>query len=229
MQDSQDASPSAERLPAPPASQPPPVRVSRSDRAWELAITLVVSVALAIVVRVGIAQAYEVDGPSMEPTLLTGEKLLVARCAYGLALPGFDDTLLHWSMPSVGDVVILASPQDPREDLVKRVIGLPGDVIEVRNDVIYRNGEALTLAGPHACVPKRFRSRYSSCETFVEHSPEHRWSVSHSLEWGQSLPPVRVPEGHIYVLGDHRTRSNDSRSFGPVRASLLRGRVMFVD
>ena len=206
-----------------------PVGLSRTERAWELAITLLVSVALAIVVRVGIAQAYEVDGPSMEPTLLTGEKLLVARCAYGLALPGVEETVVSWSLPAVGDVVILASPQDPTEDLVKRVIGLPGDVVEVRNDVIYRNGEALTFAGPHACEPNRFGSRYRSCETFTEHNADHRWSVSHSLEWGQTLQPVRVPEGHIYVLGDHRTRSNDSRSFGPVRASLLRGRVLFID
>ena len=59
----------------------------------------------------------------------------------------------------VGDVVILASPQDPTEDLVKRVIGLPGDVIEVRQDVVYRNGRKLLQDGPHACPPQRFRSR----------------------------------------------------------------------
>jgi signal peptidase I len=214
---------------------PPPPRHEHGreptnvERAWDLAKTLVVSLSLAVAVRVGIAQAYEVDGPSMEPTLLTGEKLFVARCAYGLALPWMADALLSWSMPEVGDVVILASPQDPSEDLVKRVIGLPGDVIEVRQDVVYRNGKKLLQDGPHACPPQRFRSHYSSCETYTEHSPSHLWRVSHSLEWGQTLPPVRVPEDHVYVLGDHRTRSNDSRAFGPVKASLLRGRVMFMD
>src|SRR3954471_21768202 len=101
---------------------------SHAERLWDLAKTLVVSLSLAVAVRVGIAQAYEVDGPSMEPTLLTGEKLFVARCAYGLALPWLADALVSWAWPEVGDVVILASPQDPTEDLVKRVIGLPGDL-----------------------------------------------------------------------------------------------------
>jgi signal peptidase I len=202
---------------------------SNVERMWDLAKTLVVSLSLAVAVRVGIAQAYEVDGPSMEPTLLTGEKLFVARCAYGLALPWFPEALLMWSMPEVGDVVILASPQDPREDLVKRVVGLPGDEIAVRDDIIYRNGAPLQLDGPHVCPPGRFRSRYVTCETYVERSATHKWSITRSLEWGQTLPAVRVPEGHVYVLGDHRTRSNDSRSFGPVRANLLRGKVLFMD
>ncbi len=202
---------------------------SHAERLWDLAKTLVVSLSLAVAVRVGIAQAYEVDGPSMEPTLLTGEKLFVARCAYGLALPWLSDALISWSLPQVGDVVILASPQDPSEDLVKRVIGLPGDLIEVRDDMIYRNGRPLPLEGPHACPPGRFRNRYATCETYTESSETHHWSISRSLEWGQTLPPVRVPADHIYVLGDHRTRSNDSRAFGPVRASLLRGKVLFMD
>lgn len=220
--------------PAPrPAFQPPqgrePGPISHAERLWDLAKTLVVSLSLAVAVRVGIAQAYEVDGPSMEPTLLTGEKLFVARCAYGLALPWLADAIVSWALPDVGDVVILASPQNPNEDLVKRVIGLPGDIIEVRVDTIYRNGSPLTLDGPHACPPGRFRSRYTVCETYTESSPTHHWRISRSLEWGQSLPAVRVPDDHVYVLGDHRTRSNDSRAFGPVRASLLRGKVLFMD
>lgn len=215
----------APSTPAPPA----PLGTSSVERLWDLAKTLVVSLSLAVAVRVGIAQAYEVDGPSMEPTLLTGEKLFVARCAYGLALPWLADAIVSWALPEVGDVVILASPQDPSEDLVKRVIGLPGDVIEVRNDTIYRNGVPLTNDGPHACPPGRFRNRYAVCATYTESSERHHWRVSRSLEWGQTLPPVRVPPDHIYVLGDHRTRSNDSRAFGPVRASLLRGKVLFMD
>ncbi|HEX5660647.1 MAG TPA: signal peptidase I [Polyangiales bacterium] len=213
--------------PEPLHSAHPPI--SHAERLWDLAKTLVVSLSLAVAVRVGIAQAYEVDGPSMEPTLLTGEKLFVARCAYGLALPWLSDALVSWSLPEVGDVVILASPQDPTEDLVKRVIGLPGDLIEVRDDTIYRNAKPLPLEGPHVCPPGRFRNRYSTCETYTESSELHHWSISRSLEWGQTLPAVRVPKDHIYVLGDHRTRSNDSRAFGPVRASLLRGKVLFMD
>ena len=120
---------------------PPPPRpaLSHAERLWDLAKTLVISLSLAVAVRVGIAQAYEVDGPSMEPTLLTGEKLFVARCAYGLALPWLADAIVSWALPEVGDVVILASPQNPTEDLVKRVIGLPGDRVELRDGDVYVN------------------------------------------------------------------------------------------
>lgn len=205
-------------------------RIARSDRARELAHTLLVSLVLAVVVRVGIAQAYEVDGPSMEPTLVTGEKLLVARCAYGLAVPGVREQLLRWAMPSIGDVVILQSPQNPEEDLVKRVVGLPGDRIEVREDVVYRNGTPLLTGGPAPCSPGRSRHPYPQCDVFREGTTEQHWQITHTYkDWNQTLPPTRVPEGHVYVLGDHRTRSNDSRAFGPVRAGLLRGRVLFVD
>ena len=222
--------PSEEELTATPPPRPEgDAPLNHRERLWDLAKTLVVSLSLAVAVRVGIAQAYEVDGPSMEPTLLTGEKLFVARCAYGLALPWIPDAIVSWALPEVGDVVILASPQNPREDLVKRVIGLPGDVVEVRNDNIFRNGKLLTLNGPHECRPERFLGRYTTCETYVESADTHHWKVSRSLNWGQTLPPITVPSGHIYVLGDHRTRSNDSRAFGPVRASLLRGKVLFMD
>ncbi|HEY6881158.1 MAG TPA: signal peptidase I, partial [Polyangiales bacterium] len=126
MQERHEA-PSDEEKTNPEPLQAAPHPISHAERLWDLAKTLVVSLSLAVAVRVGIAQAYEVDGPSMEPTLLTGEKLFVARCAYGLALPWLSDALFSWALPEVGDVVILASPQDPTEDLVKRVIGLPGD------------------------------------------------------------------------------------------------------
>jgi signal peptidase I len=72
---------------------------------------------------------------------------------------------------------------------------------------------------------------YPQCETYRESDGANdTWQITHSyLGWGQTLPATRVPEGHVYVMGDHRTRSNDSRAFGPVRASLLRGKVLFVD
>lgn len=202
---------------------------ARRGRFFQSVRTILLSILIALAVRVGIAQAYVIDGPSMEPTLTQGERVLVARYAYGLSLPGITEAVVTWGLPDVGDVVIVQSPVDEL-DLIKRVVGLPGDVIEIRNDVVYRNGQAMSRTGPDRCTPERFDMLEPACETFSEGTGERIWKISRSaVEAPQSVPPSRVPAGHVYVLGDHRDRSNDSRAFGPVAVSRLRGEAVFVD
>ncbi len=99
-----------------------------SSQRGETARTLLLALFLAFGVRTGVAQAYVIEGPSMEPTILPGERITTLRCAYGLSLPFVRDAVVMWSSPSVGDVVVLQSPADD-EDLVKRVVGVAGDVI----------------------------------------------------------------------------------------------------
>ncbi|MDQ3031507.1 MAG: signal peptidase I [Myxococcota bacterium] len=201
--------------------------------------TIALAVALAFGVRIGIAQAYEVDGPSMEPTVFQNERVLVARCAYGLSLPGVENTIVRWSAPRAGDVVIVQSPRDGL-DLVKRVIGVPGDVIEVRDGVIHRNGVAIEQREVGACDPSRQLDPDPSCRVYEEAvssssaapadaSDARRWQISRSALDLALMLPVEVPEGHVFVVGDHRDRSNDSRAFGPIPTSRVRGRVLFVD
>lgn len=184
-------------------------------------------------VRTGIALAYEVDGPSMEPTLRSGERLLVARCAYGLSIPYVREALAIWALPDRGSIVILQSPVEP-VDLVKRVIGLPGDVVEIRDDVVWLDGEPLVRREIGPCEADRQLHRDPSCRIFEERLGDKVWRTSRRRdpedpEPTESHPPIIVPPGHLYVLGDHRDESNDSRYFGPVPVSHLRGRVLFVD
>lgn len=192
--------------------------------------SLALAIVLALGVRVGIAQAYEVDGPSMEPSLVSGQRLLVLRAAYGLSLPGIDEAVALWDLPEAGDVVIVRSPMDGL-DLVKRVIGLPGDEIEVRAGVIWRNGEPVPQAVLGACDPARHASVDQGCEVIEEEIDGRRWRTSRSTldSVFADVMPVQVPEGYVFVMGDHRDRSNDSRAFGPVSATRLRGRVLLVD
>ena len=189
-------------------------------RLLELARTIGLGVILAMSFRIAIAQAYVVDGASMEPTLTHGERLVVARMAYGLSVPLRQDSLITWALPYPGDLVILRSPQDD-VDLVKRVVGLPGDVVEWRSGVLHRNGAALATAAPRVHCEGAHRC-------WLESAGQRTYTVQHSSPGpGHTAPAVRVPPGMVYVVGDHRDRSNDSRWFGPVPSTWLRGRVVW--
>lgn len=196
----------------------------------ENARIIALAVLLALGVRVGIAQAYEIDGPSMEPSLVTGQRLIVLRAAYGLSLPGVESSVATWRVPEVGDVVIVESPLDGL-DLVKRVIGVPGDVVEVRGGVVWRNGEPVAAVDRGPCDPSRHVQVDPGCRVIEERIGDRRWLTSRSTRSAlyADVLPVRVPEGHVFVMGDHRDRSNDSRAFGPVSVARLRGRVLFLD
>ncbi len=209
---------------------PPDTARSRWSRWAQKARTILLTVAIAMGIRVGIAQAYEVDGPSMEPSLVTGQRLIVLRAAYGLSLPGVEDSLAVWRVPDPGDVVIVESPMDGL-DLVKRVVGVPGDVIEVRGGVVWRNGEPLPEEDLGPCDPARHMDVDPGCRVIEERIGARAFTISRSTRTSlyADMAPVEVPAGHVFVMGDHRDRSNDSRAFGPVPVTLLRGRVLLVD
>lgn len=184
-----------------------------------------VAALLAAFVRVAVVQAYRVDGPSMEPTLRTDERVVALRCSYGLSLPGLVDTLVSWSGPQIGDVVIFSNRTD---DLVKRVMGLEGDVIEIKSDMVYRNGQSFDAGAVTSCPRERYTQLEAGCITARESFGERSWRVTRSVvDPAENVPALRVPKGFVYVMGDHRGRSTDSRRFGPVPMSQLRGRVIW--
>ncbi|MEY2929572.1 MAG: hypothetical protein RL033_321, partial [Pseudomonadota bacterium] len=92
------------------------------------------AILLAMFIRIVLFEAFEIEGPSMEPTLLNGDRVVVVKFLYGIFLPFMDDALMTWGQPNPGDVVIVKSPRD-NVDIVKRVVGLPGDVIELKDGV----------------------------------------------------------------------------------------------
>lgn len=192
--------------------------------------TFVLTLVVALSFRIGVAQAYEVEGPSMEPTVLEGERLVALRCAYGLSLPFVEDAVATWASPEVGDVVIVESPAADHADLVKRVVGVAGDVIAIEDGVVLRNGEPFESVAAGRCDPGREIEASETCALTREHTAGRSWLTSRSEpSLHESMAPVRVPEGHVFVLGDHRDRSNDSRALGPIPTTRVRGRVLFVE
>lgn len=196
--------------------------------------TIGAAVILAIFIRIVLFEAFEIDGPSMEPTLLNGDRVVVAKYPFGLFLPFQHEAVTSWGMPNPGDVVIVNSPADG-VDIVKRVIGVPGDVVELRGDEVFVNGESIRHRELGPCHEDEELQVWSECVRYEEGIGDRDWIVSYSEptdeRWGgESMPRVRVPEGHIFVMGDHRDHSNDSRNprVGMIPIGRVKGRALAI-
>ena len=179
------------------------------------------------VFRTAVADWNPIPSGSMRPTLLEGDVVLVNRLAYDLKLPLTDVVLAHLSDPQRGDVVTFSSPRDGMR-LIKRIAALPGDTVEMRDEVLYLNGEAARYEAPEAVT-----------ETLTElgaQVPATRWTEhlqghERRVQWLQgvtahrSFSPVTVPQGEYLVLGDNRDNSVDSRYLGFVPRHLLIGQA----
>jgi len=220
------------------------------------------AVLLAVFIRVCLFEAFEIEGPSMEPTFENGDRVVVAKYQYGLFLPFTHDAVLHWSDPNPGDVVILSSPQRGQNnvDIVKRIIGVPGDTIEVRRmpvrcgngewrtrDIVYRNGEAIPRDVIGQCEDYQHIVGYDpgvcTCEVVRETLDDFDYYTSNSFGEGaryeaprnpdeptEILGPWVLDEDHVFVMGDHRDQSNDSRrpGLGPIPVSRIKGKALMI-
>lgn len=150
---------------------------------------LILSVIIAVVVILFLYQPVKVEGTSMMPALEDQERVFINKFVYRFGL----------SKVERGDTVVFWYPGDPSKSYIKRVIGLPGDTVEVRLGVVTVNGRA--VEEPY--VPQEYRDR-------------------------STMDAVKVPEGMYFVLGDHRNSSNDSRNWGPVPSEAIYGKAVFV-
>ncbi len=185
------------------------------------------AILLAMFIRIALFEAFEIEGPSMEPTLLNGDRVVVAKFRYGLFLPFMNEAVTNWGMPNAGDVVIVRSPRD-NVDIVKRVVGLPGDTLELRDGVIYRNNVAVPHVSLGSCQDRADAGPFG-CEWVEEKMGEHTYRISQNLDSLRTTrSAIKIEPGHIYVLGDHRDRSNDSRALGTIPINRVKGKVLSI-
>jgi signal peptidase I len=173
----------------------------------EYAEAIGMALLLALFIRTFIVQAFKIPSGSMIPTLQIGDHILVNKLAYGVRIPFLEEYMVKFAKPQRGDVVVFIFPEDRSKDFIKRVIGVAGDSVEVRDKKIYINGKQVD--DPHA--------------HFEGDDPQTAGFPSRD-DYG----PRTVPENHIFVMGDNRDRSYDSRFWGYVDLNEVRGKAFLI-
>ena len=170
----------------------------------EYAEALIVALILAFFIRSFVVQAFKIPSGSMLQTLQIGDHLLVTKFAYGVKIPFTHKMIIERPGPQHGDIVVFEFPEDPSKDFIKRVIGVPGDVIEIKDKQVFRNGVLLV-------------------EPYIQHV-----DASTSVPRRDNFGPVMVPENKYFVMGDNRDESYDSRFWGFVERNTIEGKALIL-
>jgi signal peptidase I len=201
------------------------VRFLKQARSFVFVILIVLSF------RSSIADWNDVPTGSMKPNILEGDRIFVNKLAYDLKVPFTTWHLAEWDDPERGDVVVFYSPADGVR-LVKRVIGVPGDVLEMRVNRLYINGKAADYQPLDPATAGELTRQLGGEARLAELEKETLGGLDHPLmtkPWEpsqhRSFGPVTVPPGKFYMMGDNRDNSNDSRYYGPVDRGQIVGRA----
>ncbi|MGE3705480.1 MAG: signal peptidase I [Vicinamibacterales bacterium] len=195
--------------PSPPA-EPVTFRKSTAREYFE---SIVIAVILALFIRTFVVQAFKIPTGSMENNLLIGDHLLVNKFILGPSASPVERALLPMGTISRGDVVVFKFPEEPERDFIKRVIGLPGETLELRQKKVYINGQPLDEPYVHFLTPASTASEFGELTTF---------------DVREKYGPVTVPEGHYFVMGDNRDNSQDSRYWGFLRRDYIKGKALLI-
>ncbi|KGJ96736.1 signal peptidase I [Colwellia psychrerythraea] len=178
---------------------------------------------LMSVFRSAVADWYSVPTGSMQPTIQEGDRIVVNKMAYDIRLPFTDVTLISLDTPKRGEIIVFESKAADLR-LIKRVIGLPGDVVTMNNEVLNINGKTLTYTPSSKDNPLKNVRAITYVETVDD--IQHHINIDNSAsDTYSNFPPVTVPEGHYLVLGDNRRHSADSRVYGFVPHNELKGKA----
>lgn len=211
----------------PDTSKPRTVRSRALLFARREVVPFLAVVVVLMTFRSSLADWYDVPTGSMRPTILEGDRILVNKLAYDLRVPFSNWRVASWNDPARGEVVIFPSPKDGTR-LVKRIVGLPGDTVELRDNVLFINGLQCDYApidpSTLAQVPAREQQGRVFSTERMPGAPPHALTVIPGVPSRRSFAPITVPAGHYLALGDNRDQSADSRFFGFVPRGSIVGR-----
>jgi signal peptidase I len=205
--------------------------------------SLVVAIFLILVIRSSAFEAFKIPSGSMIPTLLVGDYIFVNKMSYGIKVP-FTEWIFErpWFITEPkaaqrGDIIVFKFPKDESIYYIKRVIGIPGDTIEVRNKVVFVNGSPVPRKALHSELEAKIRSEIDSrkypldyLEIFEEHFYDHDFTmmVDESHYATSEFGPIQIPKDRYFVMGDNRDHSYDSRFWGFVPFHSIKGRAVVI-
>lgn len=190
---------------------------------------------IALFLKAFVIQAFKIPSGSMYPTLLIGDHVLVNRLGYGFMIPYTDIKFLPFLKIKRGDIVVFKWPQNPKLDFIKRIIGLPGDEIMIRGQLVYVNGKPLPLknAGLFSNDAREFEKcgwppncRVKKYEEDIE--GKKHFTAYTDCDIARDFGPIKVPNEHYFVMGDNRDCSNDSRYWGFVPFKNIKGKALIL-
>jgi signal peptidase I len=207
---------------------------ARKSTLREYAESIGVAIAVALLLRAFVVEAFQIPSGSMIPTLEVGDHIFVSKFSYGLSIPFTDTKILQYGEPKRGDVIVFKWPVDTSTDYIKRVVGLPGDTVEVRQGQLFVNGNEIHRER----VPVRCHySEISTAGVPDDHDCEH-WletlgnkvhdTILEPSHPAADHPRLVVPAGEVFVMGDNRDNSYDSRKWGTVKMNLIKGRALII-
>ena len=173
----------------------------------EYAEAIIIALILALFIRTFVVQAFKIPSGSMIPTLLIGDHLLVNKFVYGIKNPFTDSTIVSLGSPEQKDIIVFKYPENPDQDFIKRVIGVGGDRVEIKNKKVFVNGSPLSIEGAVNLDPRIIQGR---------NPPRDNYG------------PITVPENKLFVMGDNRDNSHDSRFWGFVDLKDVKGKAFII-
>lgn len=168
---------------------------------------IAIAILIALVIRTFVVQAFKIPSSSMEPTLQVGDHLLVNKFIYGIKFPFIETKYFQFRKPQRGDIIVFIYPKDRSKDFIKRVIGIEGEKVEIVHNKIYINNQPIEDPWGH----------------YDERSASARY-----LQPMERFGPVTVPANSLFVLGDNRDNSQDSRFWGFVDVNEVRGKALII-
>jgi len=166
-----------------------------------------IAIVLALIIRTLVVQAFKIPSGSMEPTLLVGDHILVNKFIYGIRISYTDIKFFDFRKPQRGEVVVFVYPKDESKDFIKRVVGVGGDKIYIKDKQIYLNdglySDPYGVYADHTIIPGQVQPR-------------------------DNYGPIVVPQGYLFVMGDNRDRSADSRFWGFVSLNKVKGKAFLI-
>ncbi len=211
----------------------------KKEKSYLSTIKTILYIVIAVsLIRVFFVQAFNIPSGSMKPTLLVGDFILVNKLVYGDWTFGIPFTNIDFYTyknrmvkPDRGDIIVFKYPENPKIDFIKRIIAIPSDTVEVKNDIVYINGKPLPkekdgIYSEHGeevqiykeCTFRKFHNNQKYCYKTMEIYENE----------GKDFGPVKVPEGHYFVMGDNRDNSRDSRFWGFVPDNYIIGRAFII-